>query len=133
MRKEKEQKEFLCKYIGHMLIDGNTKENRKRIKRFIALQENNNNADYEIHFLDGLPSDVCLYANCLDDIDVADTYGITYFEKIYVYIRNGLHWTQPGIEQFIEDVRADLRFDGLHAELQYQHKGQLLEIDFKVK
>jgi len=39
--------------MGHMLLDGDTPENRERIQGFLALQDKDSKADYEIHFLNG--------------------------------------------------------------------------------
>lgn len=129
MNKSKLQKEFLIKYMGHMLLDGDTRENRQRIQRFLTLQAKDNNADFEIHFLHGKPRDVCLYANSLNDVDIANIYGITVFKKMHVYLRNGMNWTTIMAEDFIQDVREDIEFDGMDAQLDYEFNGDLLEID----
>lgn len=132
-RKEKAQSEFLIQYMGHMLLDGDTIENRQRIQRFLALQDKNNNADYEIHFLNGRLKDVCLYADSLFDLDVADIYGIVGFTKMHVYSRNGLSWSTIMAEDFIQDIRQDVEFDGLTCQTEYEFKGALLKVDCDIE
>ncbi|MFZ3135991.1 MAG: hypothetical protein WA126_01215 [Thermodesulfovibrionales bacterium] len=60
---------------------------------------------------------------------MADVYGITVFQKIHVYLKNGINWTTILVEDFIQDLREDVEFDGMNAQLDYEFKGALLEID----
>ena len=39
MNKSLTQSEFMIQYMGHMLLDGDTIEDRERIQRFLALQD----------------------------------------------------------------------------------------------
>lgn len=131
---KQEQIEFIGIYLGHMLIDGDSKENLLRIKHFLSMQgATKKDADLTIKFLSGNPVEVYLYANDLDEIDVADVFGIVEFKTMQVYLQNGQIWTQKPAAQFIESVREDLEFDGLKAELHYEFRNNLLEIECKIQ
>ena len=129
---KQDQIEFIGIYLGHMLIDGDSKENLLRIKHFLKMQgASNKDSEFEFRFLHGNPREVYLYAKSPDDIDIADIFGITNFQQMQVYMRNSLNWTTIIAEDFLEFVREDIEFDGLEAELNYSFKENLLEIDFK--
>ncbi len=131
---KQDQIEFIGIYLGHMLIDGDSKENLLRIKHFLKMQKAiHTGTDLEIRFLQGNPYEVFVFVYDIDEIDIADVYGICEFKKIYVYRRDGRNWTEKMAEQFVNDVRADLRFDGLIAELQYSYKEHFLEIECKIR
>ena len=131
---KKEQIEFIRIYLGHMMLDGNTRQNLLRIKYFLSIQgAGKKDADLTIKFLSGNPVEVYLYANDLDEIDVADVFGTVEFKTMQVYLHNGQIWTQKLAAQFIEAVREDLEFDGLEADLHYEFRDNLLEIKCKIQ
>jgi len=53
----------------------------------------------------------------LNDVDVADVYGIIGFKKMHVYLKNGMNWNAITIKDFIQEVREDVEFDGMDAQL----------------
>lgn len=128
-----EQIEFIRIYLGHMLIDGESKQNLNRIKNFLKMQGAiNKDTEFEFRFLNGNPKEVFLYAQSPDQIDIADIIGITDFQRMHVYMRNDkFDWAAIIAEDFLEFVREDIEFDGIEAELNYRFEGKLLEIDFK--
>jgi hypothetical protein len=126
--------EFISVYLGHMMIDGNSQENLQRIKRFLSMQGAvNKGADLEIRFLLGNPLEVYVFVEDVTDIDFADTSGITDFQAMQVYLRNGEIWTQESIAEFVKNLRIDFAFDGLHPDVLYKFEDSLLEIECKVE
>lgn len=48
---------------------------------------------------------------------------------MHVYLKNGINWTTILVEDFIQDLREDVEFDGMDSQMDYEFKGELLEID----
>ena len=53
----------------------------------------------------------------MNDVDVADVYGITVLQKMHVYLKNGINWTTILVEDFIQDLREDVEFDGMDSQM----------------
>jgi hypothetical protein len=128
-----DQLEFIRIYLGHMLLDGKTPENMKRIKRFLSMQGGkNDHGRMEIRFLGGNPLEVYVLVDNLHDIDIADVLGITDFKMIHVYLRDGTKWSQKSAMAFLAAVNDDLAFDGMKATLDFGYKNDLLAIKCNV-
>lgn len=125
---------FIGKYLAFMLLDGNDQNNLKRIKRFLSMQSAQNyKKRLEIHFLGDSPVEVYVFVDSLNDIDIADTHSITYFDTMLAFREDNKKWTAKSAKTFVETVRNDLEFDGCQALLNYSFDRINLEINCRIK
>ncbi|MCC6544714.1 MAG: hypothetical protein IT392_09465 [Nitrospirae bacterium] len=130
----KEQIEFIHLYLAHMLLDGDSPQNLQRIKRLLSMQEAvADDTKLEFRFIGGYPFEVALIADSLNDIDIADTYGITDFERINIYKGKNRRWTKKSVNEMIQDISYDLRFDGLESKFEIEFHGNHLYIECSIE
>ena len=128
-----EQVEYIKQYLGHMIIDGDTEDNLNRIKHFLSMQGAINHQNrMEIRFLGIEYNEVFCFIDELNDIDLADSWGICYYEKIHVYLGNDEEWTDKSVKDFIKEVKYDLGFDFINYSLDFEVRGRLLEIECEI-
>ena len=129
----RDQIEFVRLYLGHMQLDGTTRENLERIKRFLSLQNAlEEGKDMRLHFIGGSPVEVFLTVEDPMDIDIADVYGITEFEIIYIFKGKNRRWTPKSAKSFIDAVKDDLAFDGLDADLHYTFQKNNMTVECSI-
>lgn len=117
----KDQIDFMRLYVSHMLLDGTTAQNARRIKRFLSMQKVvNDGTKMELRFIGGSPVEVFVLVEKIRDVDIADIYGITEFQKIYVFKGKNKRWTNKSANEFIEALKRDVEFDYLLAEVDYE-------------
>jgi hypothetical protein len=125
----KDHIEFIRIYLGHMMLDGTSRENLKRIKRFLALQKRKNDVKkMAIHFLHGNPYEIIVFVETLNDIDIADVFGMIKFGEMHVFKGKNKRWTKKSAETFIKELENDLACDGYEARFNYDYSKDTLEI-----
>jgi len=129
-----DQIEFIRLYLAHMMIDGDTKHDLEIIRHFLSMQgAKKDDKRMQIRFILGSTPEVYVYVDSLNEIDLADTYGITGFKTMHVYNANKKRWTLKTIRKFIKDVKDDFRFDGYEPKIDFKYKSYLLAINCKMK
>lgn len=129
----RDQIEFVRLYLGHMQLNGTTRENLERIKRFLSLQRAlEEGKDMRIYFIGESPFEVFVTVENLRDIDIADVYGITEFEIMNVFKGKNRRWTPKSAKSFIDAVKEDLSFDGLEADLDYTFKKNNMNVECSI-
>ena len=109
---------FISNYVLMMQI-GNEISQIERIKRFLDNQRPGDDGKLmEFRFIDGIPCEVYLLAESLDDIDIADIYGVTKFTTMIIYRNDGKDWKKKDINLIIKKTREDLEFDGYDPEIE---------------
>lgn len=125
----KEHIEFMRTYLGHMMLDGTSQVNFKRIKRFLAMQKGKNDGNkMAIHFIHGNPSEIIVFVETLNDVDIADVFEMINFQEIHVYKGKNKRWTKKSADIFMKELENDLAFDGYKAGFEYGYDKNELEI-----
>ena len=75
---------FLSHYVLMMQL-GNEISQKDRIKEFLDMQYALTSEKIQLNFIGGVPFDVCVLANSIDEIDIADILGIVGFRDIIMY------------------------------------------------
>ena len=115
---------FLISNYALMMQYGNDLSQIERIKKFLDNQRPEDEGELlEFQFIEGTPMDFCLSAESLDDIDIADIYGLTNFRIMMIYRRDGSTWTKKNIDSTIRKIREDLEFDGYEPEIETDSNG----------
>lgn len=65
--------------------------------------------------------------------DFADTLGILDYNRIEVYLKDGKNWAGKSAQEFVEEVRSDLEFDGCEPVLEFEIRKALLEIKLTIE
>lgn len=130
----KDQVSFIQEMVANIVIDGATPQTFERVRDFLLLQTYpTTGAHMEFHFIGGSPVDVFLFADSIDDIDIADAYSLTLFDLILVYRAHGKDWDKEAVETIIEQIYDDLSFDFDEVSISYDLPDMgLLEIDCQV-
>ncbi len=129
----RDQIEFVHLYLGHMQLDGTTRENLERIKQFLSLQRAlEEGKDMRLYFIGGSPVEVFVTVENLGDIDIADVYGITEFEIMNVFKGKYKRWTPKSAKSFIDAVKNDLAFDGMESDLDYTFRRNYLNVECSI-
>jgi len=130
----KDQVQFIEEMISNIIIDGATSETFDRVRDFLLLQTYpTTGAHMEFHFIGGSPVDVFLFADSIDDIDIADAYSLTLFDLILVTREHGKDWDKKAAEAIIEQIYDDLSFDFDEVSISYDLPDPgLLEIDCQI-
>jgi len=110
-----DQLEYVQMDLGHLMLDGKTRESLVRIKKFLDLQKINLKSALEIHFVGGSPYDVIVHVNHLKEIDFSDTHGLVGYDSIHI-MRRDKRWTQKNADKIFQDIKYDLKFDGSNFE-----------------
>ena len=107
---------FISNYAFMMQI-GNDLSQIGRIGKFLNHQmpENEDNL-MEFRFMGGTPVDVFLSVESLDDIDIADIYGLTTFGLMTIRSNDRKGWTKKDMDAIHRTIREDLEFDDYEVE-----------------
>ena len=128
---------FLISNYALMMQHGNDLSQIERIKKFLDNQRPEDEGELlEFQFIEGTPMDFCLSAESLDDIDIADIYGLTNFRIMMIYRWDGSTWTKKNIDSTIRKIREDLEFDGYEPEIEIGSDGYpdyILELAIRIK
>ncbi|MGO9613755.1 MAG: hypothetical protein ACLPX5_12070 [Dissulfurispiraceae bacterium] len=121
-----DQVSFMESYLQHMLLDGTSEDNVRRIAKFLSIQTaHSDRQKMEIRFIGGSPLEVYIFVEELRDADIADIYGITEFDYMDVYLPQGGKWSKKSIKAFIKELEDDFAFDygQGHVKLDYGRIG----------
>ena len=129
-----DQVQFIIDMVSSIVLDGATDQTFKRVERFLSLQTLPTTGEHmKFHFVGGSPVDAFLFADCIDDIDIADAYSYTYFSSILVTREYGKNWDEKTAESIIEQVYEDLSFDFCDVSVSYDLPDPgLLEISCQI-
>lgn len=106
-----DQLEFIRMYLGFLIIDGKTRSNLNRIKKFLSMQKINSNAFYQIHFVGGTPRELIVHVDNMKEIDISDTHSLVGFNTILI-VRRDKPWTRKSRNDMFKAIQYDLEFDG---------------------
>lgn len=112
-----DQINFVTEYMACAIVDGTTDEKYERVEHFLSMQSAQNLAQrFELRFLGGDPLEAYAHVDSLEDIDIADAFFITDFERMIVSRPQLKKWTPRTAKRFIEEIRGDVLFDFPGAE-----------------
>jgi hypothetical protein len=130
----KDQIDFMQLYIVHMSLGVTATQSLKNVKRLLSMQKvANHGTSMELRFLGGSPKEVFILVERLGDIDIADVYGITEFQEIYIFKGKNKRWTNKSVNETIEAIKDDLDFDGITAKFKYKFSNVNLFITCSIK
>lgn len=117
-----EQIQFMEEYVDMMMRNGNSRDNLKRIGRFLDMQTSGENDSLmEIRFIGGIPEEVEVVIETLRDVDVADVHALTEFKTMIVpRTVNGEQWRKKEAAEFLDELREDLESD--YSTVRLRHK-----------
>jgi len=105
---------FLSHYVLMMQL-GNEISQKDRIKKFLDMQYALTSEKIQLNFIGGAPFDVCVLANSIEEIDIADILGIAGFCDIIMYRLDSSKWVKKNIDAIKKKIIEDLEFDGYEA------------------
>jgi hypothetical protein len=107
---------FISNYAFMMQV-GNDLSQIERIEKFLNQQmPGNEDKLMEFRFMGGTPVDVFLSVESLDDIDIADIYGLAAFRSMTIRRNDRKGWTKKDMVSIQRTIREDLEFDGYEVE-----------------
>ena len=126
---------FIQEYVACMIMDASIQEMLERVKRFLSLQTFKNEGKYlELIFTGGCPIEVHLFADSLENVDIATVYYITEFPHLQVYREQDQEWDDKSGQEFVDRVYDDLSFDFCDVSVTYDIPNpHLLQIDCQVE
>jgi hypothetical protein len=128
------QIKFIGLYLEHMLVDSMVSQNYGRIKRFLSRQKVlTDRSKMVLRFIGGTPPEIVVIVKNLDDVDMADVYGITHFQRLFAIKGGNKRWTCKNTKDFIKVFKNDLAFDGLTGKFDYEFDLNELIIDCSIK
>ncbi len=122
---------FIDSYISSMELDGESEQTLGRIGYFLQMQTPESKGEMmKIIFASGYPDDAFVYVAGLQDIDLAEVYSLTHFEKMIVTQADNMKWTKKAADAFFREVEEDFYFDYTKDEItfDYAYKGNSLEV-----
>lgn len=124
---------FISHYVLMMQI-GNEISQKDRIKEFLDMQYTENRSDkIQFNFMGGAPLDVCVLANSIDDIDIADILGITGSRDMNMYRSDGRKWKKKNIDAIEQRIIENLEFDGYQVRIDVESDaGSNLDIGLEI-
>ena len=127
---------FLSFYLPLQLVDNFTKPYQIKIHDFLNLQARDKIGKnlLEINFFEGLPMDICLLAQSLEDIDMADIFNVTNFGIMNISRHDNKSWTKNEVKNIKKKIKKDLEFDGYSVSIgsNVYTKGSSLELNVHV-
>ena len=102
---------FISNYAFMMQV-GNDLSQIERIEKFLNQQmPGNEDKLMEFRFMGGTPVDVFLSTESLDDIDIADIYGLTTFRSMTIRSNDRKSWSKEDMVSIQKAIREDLESD----------------------
>ena len=111
---------FIKYYVAFMMIDGDTRENLKRIKRFLSYQHceeryfpNNRAPAFRMDFWGGCSGLVTVKVEEIHrEFDFADSWAEERYQIITIYNYRWKKWTKKRIDDMLNEIQDDFEFDG---------------------
>lgn len=127
---------FFSFYLPLQLVGNFTTPYQIKIRDFLNLQARGEIGKnlLEINFFGGFPMDICLLAQSLEVIDVADIFNVTNFEMMNISRYGKKSWTKNEVKNIKNKIEKDLEFDGYSVSIgsNVYTKGSSLELNVHV-
>jgi hypothetical protein len=125
---------FIKNYLQFFLLNGNTLQNVRRVKRFLKMQTFKIPKNLmEFYFINGKPRDIVLNARSKKDLNIADIYSLLKFEMIIVKRAKRRKWTNQIVKTIIREIENDFELDGYESEIRHKTNGTDLTIYCNIK